>query len=116
MKKIELQIGQLHEVELIPNNSPSKPPLCRINGMVGFIHKDTEKDIQVGEFWYVAIVEINAKYCIVKPVYISKTIDEVNTEKNTMLESFRHKKPEKKQTKKTYQFYSFQQLKTLQKQ
>jgi hypothetical protein len=112
MKK-QIEIGQIHEVELLPNGSPKKQPICRVDGMIGFIHHDNREIVKAGEKWHVVVAEVKEKYCIVIPVFIAATEKEVEDEKNALIATLRHEKTKKEKKTRKYQFCSFEELKRL---
>lgn len=106
-----LKVSQVTVVEFLQNADPSKKPICRIEGIVGFISpKDTEFP-RVGEVWIVSIVEVKEKHCVVLPVELTMTIDQVEKMKLEKLAAFATNTPKKKQpVKKSYQYMSKKEL------
>jgi hypothetical protein len=61
------QIGDTFEVEMLPNQREGKP-ICRINGMIGFISRDDKENPKIGETWLVSVTEIKDNCVIITPI------------------------------------------------
>lgn len=48
--------------------------------MIGFINPANVESLKVGETWHVAITDVKERFCIVMPVYISKSKEETETQ------------------------------------
>ena len=62
MKK-EIEIGEAYSVDFFKNKRGGKP-ICRIEGMVGFISDDEKEFCAPGSSWIVEVQEIQEK-CVV---------------------------------------------------
>lgn len=74
MKKVELRIGDIKAVEFIKNNRDGRKPVCRIEGILGFIDRTYRGQfVREHSVWHVEIMEIKDRVMVVMPIQLVKS-------------------------------------------
>lgn len=71
-QKKPLSVGDIMTVEFLRNEKGGKP-ICRLNGVVGFISGEYLKFIAPRSVWEVEVVKLSDKVAHVKPLFKVKT-------------------------------------------
>jgi len=108
-EKKEIMIGDEFTVEFIKSEKPGLP-ICRCDGMVGFIDK-AEKGIFIpGQTWVVSIVKVFDKFLIVKPLLKMTSRKDNQKDFQAKLDFFKKDKRERVKVKRNYAYQSKQEL------
>jgi hypothetical protein len=103
-------VGDEVAVEFMKNKRGGKP-ICRIDGIVGFINNKERSFVAPCSTWMVRIDEIKEMCLVVTPLYKTKSAKENLDELAAKLNSLRMPKLKKEMHKKGYQYRSFAELK-----
>lgn len=71
-QKKPLSVGDIMTVEFLRNEKGGKP-ICRLNGVVGFVSGEFSKFIAPRSVWEVEVVKLNQKVAHVMPLFKVKT-------------------------------------------
>ena len=113
MKKQIINIGDEFVVDFIKNKNGGKP-ICRIDGIVGFIDPKERSFVASCSSWTVAVKEIRETCLIVTPLLKMKPAKENIQELSQRIDSLRQhtvKTVKHVKEKLGYQYKSFQELK-----
>jgi hypothetical protein len=117
MKKVEICVGDEFTVDFMLNRNGGKP-VCRIEGMVGFLDKSVKDFVTPSSTWVVSVTRIAETFVLVKPLYKVRSPKEnqvILQEKldslQSKLDSLRIPKLKKAMEKNGYQYKSFAELK-----
>lgn len=110
----DIKVNDEITVEFIKNKRGGKP-ICRIDGIVGFINNKERSFVAPCSTWIVRIDEVKDHCMIVTPLIKTKTAKENIDEFSKRLDSLRIPKLKKNMTKAGYQYKSFAELQAVQK-
>lgn len=113
MQKLPMNVGDEFTVDFIKNQRGGKP-ICRIEGIIGFISNKEKSFVAPCSSWTVRIDEIKESCLIVTPLLKMHTAKENIDNTNEMLEKLKSThtpKQAKVAIKKGYQYKSFAELK-----
>jgi len=105
----KIVVGDEIAVEFIKNQRGGKP-ICRVDGIVGFINNKERSFVAPCSTWMVRIDEIKEMCLVVTPLYKTKSAKENLAELSAKLDSLRMPKLKKNMTKAGYQYKSFAEL------
>lgn len=118
MRKINYEIGQKLELEMLPNSNVGQTlPIMRTNkGVIAFIKPGTIGRFPLNSIWECEVIEIREKCIIVKPIEMTMTPQANEYEAHRKLMKAWGVKPAKKEKVKiNYQYASkIEQLKSAQ--
>jgi len=101
MKKVEIRVGDIEEVEFLKNEKGGKP-ICKIDGVVGFITGKSKDLITPRSVWLVEISEVNARSLTVTPFEKIKTPYQNLKEIDKSISQLVPKKEKRKKVVKRY--------------
>jgi hypothetical protein len=113
MQKQPINIGDEFTVDFMINRNGGKP-ICRIDGVVGFIDKTVKDFVTPSSSWVVSVTGIAASFVWVKPLLKVRTPKENNTLLQQKIEELKQMKMPliRHEVKpKGYQYKSFAELK-----
>jgi hypothetical protein len=110
MKKVEICIGDEFTVDFLINRNGGKP-ICRIDGMIGFIDKSVKDFVTPSSSWVVSVTGIADSFLWVKPLLKVRTPKENQVIFEEKLKNFHKEKTPRSRIQKEYQFKSFAELK-----
>lgn len=114
MKKNEIELNSEHTVDFIKNAKGGKP-ICRIDGIIGFITMDEKTFVAPCSRWIVRVIEVRETSVVVLPLLKTHTAKECIVEVDEKINQLRAikvvSKEKKAPIKKNYQYKSFQELK-----
>lgn len=101
MKK-PIEVGDIHTVEFLRNEKGGKP-VCRINGVVGFITNDLQGFVAPRSVWQVSVTKVSEKSLDVLPLFKIKTAWENLRDIDLAISALKkEKKPRHKKPHVTY--------------
>lgn len=111
MKK-QIEVGEEFTVDFMINRNGGKP-VCRIDGIVGFIDKSTKDFVTPSSTWMVSVTAVFDSFVYVKPLVKIRTPKEngqITKDMLSKLKSEHTSKQVKVKIKKGYQYKSFAEL------
>lgn len=94
-QKKPLSVGDVMTVEFLRNEKGGKP-ICRLNGVVGFVSGEAKVFIAPRSVWEVEVVKTSRKVAHVMPLFKVKTAWENLREIEAGVKSFEKPKAERK--------------------
>ena len=94
-QKKPLSVGDIMTVEFLRNEKGGKP-ICRLNGVVGFISGEYLNFIAPRSVWEVEVVLISGKFAHVKPLFKIKSAWENLRDIDNATKAFEKPKAERK--------------------
>ena len=114
-EKIAIDLDDEFTVDFFKNERGIGRPICKVEGIVGFIDDSFKEFVAPGSTWIVKVVCIKPKTLIVSPIIKIRTPKENFAIMAKKVEELKAPKKKKEKVKKTFQYLSkqeFQQLKT----
>lgn len=110
MKKVETKVGDELAVDFTKNEKGGKP-VCRVNGIIGFIANETDGTILPGSTWMVKVVAVNEKTVVVYPLIKVRSAKDNYELMEAKLRTLIPEKKARNKVKKGYQYLSHNELK-----